>query len=266
LYSRVLTDPDGTFQSVPLSPGSIELVIGANGYETVSARLDVIAGQTANVAFTLTPRAPPARAMGRIVDGFGKGVVAALKLAGPQIAEARSDEAGNFAVSVQPGQYVVRIDADQCLSKVIQLSVVEGKENPASITLRSRPAVAGLVFLNGKFKLRQPVTFKLAGKTPTAEPTVAGFHLLDEVADVLVNHPEIRQLRIEAHWDSSLPSAKAEALTDAQAKAVAKYLVNEGVGQERVVSVGMGAKKPVVPNLGKAARLKNRRIEFVVAN
>jgi outer membrane protein OmpA-like peptidoglycan-associated protein len=63
-----------------------------------------------------------------------------------------------------------------------------------------------------------------------------------------------------------LPAAKAQALTDAQAKAVAKYLVDEGVGQERVVSAGMGARKPVAPNLGKAARFKNRRIEFVVVN
>jgi outer membrane protein OmpA-like peptidoglycan-associated protein len=266
LYSRILTDADGTFQSVPLAPGAVEIVIGANGFETVSARLDVIAGQTANVAFTLAPRAPAARAVGRIVDGSGKGVIAALKLAGPQIAEGRSDEVGNFAVPVMPGQYVVRIDADQYLSKVIQLTVAEGRENPASIVLRPRPAVAGVVFLDGKFKLRQAVGFKSAGKKPTVEPTEAGFHLLDEVADVLVNHSEIRQLRVEAHWDSSLPAAKAQALTDAQAKAVAKYLVDEGVGQERVVSVGMGAKKPVAPNLGKAARFKNRRIEFVVVN
>jgi outer membrane protein OmpA-like peptidoglycan-associated protein len=55
-------------------------------------------------------------------------------------------------------------------------------------------------------------------------------------------------------------------LTDAQAKAVAQYLADQGVGQDRVVPVGMGATKPVVPNIGKAAKLKNRRIEFVVAN
>jgi outer membrane protein OmpA-like peptidoglycan-associated protein len=266
LYSRILTDADGTFQSVPLAPGPVEIVIGANGFETVSARLDVMAGQIANVAFTLAPRPPAARAVGRIVDGSGKGVTAALKLAGPQIAEGRSDEVGNFVVPVMPGQYVVRIDADQYLSKLIQLTVAEGRENPVSIILHSRPAVAGVAFLDGKLKLRQAFTFKSAGKKPTVEPTEGGFHLLDEVADVLVNHPEIHQLRIEAHWDSSLPAAKAQALTEAQAKAVAKYLVEEGVGPERVLSVGMGAKKPVVPNLGTAARFKNRRIEFVVVN
>jgi outer membrane protein OmpA-like peptidoglycan-associated protein len=91
------------------------------------------------------------------------------------------------------------------------------------------------------------------------------FQVLDEVIDVLVNHPEIRQVRVEAHWGSGLPAAKAQELTDAQAKAVAQYLVEQGVGPERVVSAGMGATKPLVPNLGKG-KLKNRRIEFVVAN
>ena len=267
LYSRVLTDADGTFQSVPLPPGPVELVIVANGFETLSAKLDVIAGQIANVAFTLTPRAPPARAVGRITEESGKGVAAAvLKLAGPQIAEGKSDEMGNFAVPVPPGQYVLRVDADQYLSKVVPLSVAEGRESPVSVILRSRPAVASVIFQNGKVKLRQAIAFKSVGKKPTSELIPGALRLLDEVVDVLVNHPEIRQLRVEAHWDRGLPPAKVQELTDAQAKAVAQYLTDQGVGQERVVPQGMGATKPVVPNIGKAAKLKNRRVEFVVVN
>jgi outer membrane protein OmpA-like peptidoglycan-associated protein len=265
-YSRVLTDADGTFQSVPLAPGPVELVVVANGFETFSARIDVIAGQIANVAFTLLPRAPAARAVGRVTEDSGKGVAAAIKLAGPQIAEGKSDESGNFAVPVSPGQYVLRIDADQYLSKVVPLTVAEGREDAVSVILHSRPAVAGVIFQNGKFKLRQALSFKSLGKKPSSELTAGAFHLLDEVVDVLVNHPEIRQLRVEAHWDRSLPPAQVQELTDAQAKAVARYLADQGAGQERVVPVGMGATKPVVPNLGKAAKLKNRRIEFVVVN
>ena len=265
-YSRVLTDADGTFRSAPLATGPVELVIAANGFETVSVKTDVIAGQAANLSLTLTPRAPAARAVGRISDDSGKGVAAALKLAGPQIAEGKSDESGYFTVPVVPGQYVLRIDADQSLSKVIQLTVVEGQENPVDVTLRSRPAVAGVTLQDGKLKLRQAVAFKAKGKQPSSELAAGAFHLLDEVVDLLVNHPEVHQVRVEAHWDSRLPEAKAQDLTDAQAKAVAQYLVEQGVGQERVLSVGMGAKKPLVPSLGKAARLKNRRIEFVVVN
>ncbi len=133
------------------------------------------------------------------------------------------------------------------------------------VTLRARPALANVTFNDGKFKLRQPVAFTSAGTQPSTELASGAFQVLDEVIDVLVNHPEIRQVRVEAHWGSGLPAAKAQELTDAQAKAVAQYLVEQGVGPERVVSAGMGATKPLVPNLGKG-KLKNRRIEFVVAN
>jgi outer membrane protein OmpA-like peptidoglycan-associated protein len=260
-----VTDTDGTFQSVPLAPGPVELVIVANGFDTVSSKLDVIAGQAANVAFALTPHVPAARAVGHIGDSSGKGVVATLKLAGPQIAEGKSDESGAFAVPVVPGQYVLRIDADQYLSKLAPLTVAEGQENAVKVTLRLRPALAGVTFKDGKFKLRQPIAFVAGGTQPSAELAPDSFQLLDEVVDVLVNHPEIRQVRIEAHWSSGLAAAKAQELTDAQAKAVAQYLIDQGVGQERVASQGMGATKPLVPNLGKG-KLKNRRIEFVVAN
>jgi outer membrane protein OmpA-like peptidoglycan-associated protein len=264
-HSRVLTDADGTFQSVPLAPGPIELVVIANGFETATVKTEVIAGQTANIVLRLTPKAPAARAVGHISDDAGKGVVASIKLAGPQIAEGRSDESGNFSVPVVPGLYALRVDADQFLSKELQLTVADGRENAISITVRSRPAVAGVTFKDGKFKLRQAASFKTAGKKPSAVLGAGMPHLLDEVVDILVNHSEIRQLRVEAHWDSSLQAEKAQALTDDQAKAVVKYLSDQGIAADRVVPVGMGAKKPVVPNLG-AGKAKNRRIEFVVVN
>jgi outer membrane protein OmpA-like peptidoglycan-associated protein len=264
-HSRVLTDADGTFQSVPLAPGPIELVVVANGFETAAVKTEVIAGQTANIVLRLTPKAPAARAVGRVSDENGKGIVSLIKLAGPQIAEGRSDESGNFSVPVVPGLYALRVDADQFLSKELQLTVADGRENATSITLRSRPAVSGITFQDGKFKLRRALAFKSAGKKPSADLGPGALHLLDEVVDILVNHSEIRQLRVEAHWDSSMKPEQAQTLTDAQAKAVAKYLTDQGIAADRVVPVGMGAKKPLVPNLG-AGKVKNRRIELVVVN
>jgi outer membrane protein OmpA-like peptidoglycan-associated protein len=263
-HARVLSDPDGTFQSVPLAPGLIELVVTANGYDSVTVRTEVVAGQTANVVLRLTPKPPAAHATGHISDESGKGVVASLKLAGPQIAEGKSDESGNFSIAVAPGLYAVRIDADQYLTKEMQVTVAEGRDNSTSIVLRTRPAVASVSFQDGKLKLREPITFKSAKKAAGgAELTPASMRVLDELVDILANHPEIRQLRVEAHWDSGTPAAKADALTDAQAKAVVKYLLDQGVSGDRLVAAGMGSKKPIVPNLGKG-RFKNRRIELVV--
>ncbi len=262
-HSRVLTEADGTFESVPLAPGPIEVVVVANGFETATVKTEIIAGQTANIVLRLTPKPPAARVVGRISDDSGKGIVASIKLAGPQIAEGKSDESGNFSIAVVPGLYALRVDAEQFLSKELQLTVAEGREGAVSITLRTRPAVPGVVFKNGKFKLRQAISFKSAGKKPTAELGPGMPHLLDEVVDILVNHSEIRQLRVEAHWDTSLRPPKAQALTDDQAKAVAKYLIDQGIAADRVVPVGMGSKKPMVPNIGKG-KLKNRRVELAV--
>jgi len=265
-HSRVLTDADGTFQSVPLASGPIELVVSANGYETATVRTEVMAGQTANIVLRLTPKAPPARAFGRITDDAGKGIAATIKLAGPQIAEGRSDDSGNFSIPVLPGLYAARVDADNYLSKELQINVADGREAAAAVTLHTRPAVAGVTFKDGKLKLRQPVTFKAGPKGAAGtelSPTMP--LLLDELVDVLVNHPEIRQVRIEAHWDSSMSSPKVDEVTDAQAKAVAKYLVDQGIAADRVVAAGMGSKKPLVPNLGKG-KYKNRRVEIVVGS
>jgi len=224
-----------------------------------------VGGQTANVALTLTPRPPAARATGRIVDEGGKGIVSNIKLAGPQIADGKSDESGNFAVPVLPGHYSVRVDAEQYLSKELQMNVAEGRDNALSVTLRTRPAVSGVTFQDGKITLRQQVTFKSSGKKPSAELTPGMPHLLDEIVDILVNNPTIRTLRVEAHWDGGLSAAKAQVLTDDQAKAVVQYLTEQGVGAERLTAVGMAGKKPIAPNLG-AGKLKNRRIEFIVGN
>jgi outer membrane protein OmpA-like peptidoglycan-associated protein len=264
-HSRVLTDSDGTFQSMPLAPGQIELVIVANGYDPATLRTEIIAGQTANVVVRLTPKPPAARAVGRISDETGKGLVASIKMAGPQIAEGRSDESGNFAIAVAPGLYALRIDADQHLSKETQLTVAEGRENAVAITLRTRPAVGGVSFQEGKFKFRQPITFKLATKKTPLELAPGVSLVLDEVVDIMVNHPEIKQLRVEAHWDNSVQGAKADTMTDEQAKLVAKYMVDQGIASDRVVPAGMGSKKPLVPNLG-AGKSKNRRVELVIGN
>jgi outer membrane protein OmpA-like peptidoglycan-associated protein len=263
--ARVATDPDGSFRSGPLDPGSVDLVVTAANYESATAKADLVAGQATNVSITLAPRAPAGRATGRVSDETGRGLAATIKLAGPQIAEGKADDSGVFSLSVQPGRYVMRVEGEQYLSKELVLNVAEGAENPVAITLHSRPAVAGVAYKDGKLTLHQPISFKAAGNAPGTELTAGMPVLLDEVIDVLVNHPEIRQIRIEAHTDNGLPAQKAQTLTEQQAKVVAAYLVKEGIPEERLVPAGLGSTKPIAPNLGKA-KLKNRRVELIVAD
>jgi outer membrane protein OmpA-like peptidoglycan-associated protein len=263
-HSRVVAEADGTFQSVPLPPGLAELFVVAPNYENATARVEVVAGQTASVLITMTPRAPAGKVTGRVVDESGKPVVAAIKLAGPQIAEAKSDDAGNLSIAVQPGKYVLRAEADQYLGREMSASVTEGVDNPLTIVMQTRPAIPGVVFKDGKITLRQPIAFKTSGNKATAELAPGAARVLDELIDLLINHPEIRQIRVEAHTDNSLPPPKAQELTDQQAQTIANYISQQGLPKDQVVAEGVGSQKPRVPNLGKAGRLKNRRVEIVV--
>jgi outer membrane protein OmpA-like peptidoglycan-associated protein len=263
-HSRVVAEADGSFQSVPLPPGLAELFVAAPNFENATARADVVAGQTVNVVITMTPRAPSAKITGHVVDETGKPVVATVKLAGPQIAETKTDEAGNLSVGLQPGQYVLRVEAEQHLSREMSASAVEGADVPLTIVLHARPGVAGVTYKDGKIILRQPIAFKANRNKPTAELAPGAARVLDELIDLLINHPEIRQIRVETHTDSSLPPPKAQELTDQQAQAIATYINQQGVPKDQILTQGMGSTKPRVPNLGKAGRVKNRRVEVIV--
>jgi outer membrane protein OmpA-like peptidoglycan-associated protein len=264
-HSRVLAEADGTFRSVPLEPGLVELLVVAPNYENATAKVEVVAGQTANMAITMTPRAPAAKIAGRVTEDSGKPVVATIRLAGPQIAEAKTDDAGNLSIAVQAGQYALRVEADQYLSREMSIEVREGMDTPLNVIMHARPAVAGVVYKDGKITLRQPISFKAKGNKPTAEFAPGATRVLDEVVDLLINHPEIRQIRVETHTDNSLPPAKAQELTNQQAQTIADYISKQGVPKDHVAVEGMGSTKPRAPNLGKAGKLKNRRVEIVVA-
>ncbi len=85
---------------------------------------------------------------------------------------------------------------------------------------------------------------------------------LDKIATTLKGKYASNRIRIEGYTDSD-PIKKSkwgtnEALSQARADEVAKYLSSKGVSSDRITTVGMGAKKP---RKDKAA---SRRVEIVV--
>jgi outer membrane protein OmpA-like peptidoglycan-associated protein len=259
----VATDPDGTFKTAALPIGLVDLEVSAPGFQAASIRTAIAAGQEAPVAVTLTPRVKSGKVSGKITDSAGKAVAATIHFAGPQNAEVKTDESGAFSTALAGGAYVVRIEADKFMAKEMKIDVTDGQEQDASVSVRSRATVSHVSVRDGKLSVRHAFAFKGAGSTLEVAPSSAA--VLDELADALVSHPEIRKVRIEAHWDTSVPKEKAQQLTDQQAKAVAAYLIRQGVASERIEVSGMGANKPIVPNIGMA-KFRNRRVEFRVLN
>ena len=90
----------------------------------------------------------------------------------------------------------------------------------------------------------------------------ASFELLNEVAQILIDHPELLLIRIEGHTDSRGNNAYNKDLSQRRADSVRTYLIEKGVAEDRLQSVGYGEEKPLVEGASADARAKNRRVDF----
>ncbi len=86
---------------------------------------------------------------------------------------------------------------------------------------------------------------------------------LVEVVELLQSEPE-KKIRIEGHTDS-VGSAEANLeLSQRRADAVMEALVELGLNQERVISVGLGEDFPISTNEDEAGRSLNRRVDVIL--
>ena len=87
---------------------------------------------------------------------------------------------------------------------------------------------------------------------------------LAKVSGILLSHPDLK-IAVEGHTDSVGGDEFNLKLSENRAKAVADYLVTQGVARESVSSAGFGKTRPVATNGTPVGRQQNRRVEMVVA-
>ena len=87
---------------------------------------------------------------------------------------------------------------------------------------------------------------------------------LDQVAAALKKQPASRKFRIEGYTDSSGSQAQNKSLSTQRARAVADYLEDEGIDEDRLTSVGYGEQRAIADNDTDEGRASNRRIEIVI--
>jgi len=123
---------------------------------------------------------------------------------------------------------------------------------------RPPPAPPRVVLTASSITIGEKVQFA----TGSAEILPVSHGLLDEVARVLADNPQIQQLQVEGHTDSTGTAALNRRLSQQRAESVMKYLASKGVAAGRMVAKGFGPDRPIADNTSDVGREKNRRVEF----
>lgn len=90
--------------------------------------------------------------------------------------------------------------------------------------------------------------------------------LMDQIAKILKEHPEIPKIRIEGHTDNVGIPEKNVKLSGERAGAVRDYLVKAKVPAAKLEVQGFGQEKPIADNNTAQGRETNRRVEFVIVD
>jgi OOP family OmpA-OmpF porin len=89
--------------------------------------------------------------------------------------------------------------------------------------------------------------------------------VLKDVATSLAARPDVR-VEVQGHTDISGGRPLNMRLSRARARAVEKFLEENGVSPSQLTAKGYGPDKPIASNKTKAGRAQNRRVELVRLN
>lgn len=255
----VATDGEGRFLSHPLDPGPVQVSVTRDGFEPGGASAEIAPGRTATITIALAPRAREGVVRGQVLDPAERPVGgASVTLRGPGTATVTSGLEGEFEVKAPPGRYTLSVSKAGVLSRARRVEVRPDETVTAELLVRPRPPTPVAELSSDGILVKQSIRF-LSGQAVLAPDAPA---VLDNVVDVLVNHEEIRRLRVEGHSDDVGGEAENVRLSRDRAQAVVDYLVQQGIDPGRLSAEGYGASRPIAPNLTRRGREQNHRVEF----
>ena len=112
-------------------------------------------------------------------------------------------------------------------------------------------------------KERIEISQKVRFKTGRSKVLKASFEMLDQVADAIVTN-KIGKVLVEGHTDDVGAASTNMRLSQKRADAVRDYLVGKGVSADVLDAIGFGETRPLEDARTRAARAKNRRVEFKI--
>jgi outer membrane protein OmpA-like peptidoglycan-associated protein len=130
----------------------------------------------------------------------------------------------------------------------------------AEIAVRVEPKDPEPVQISNKIEIEEQIQFE----TWKAVILEESFGTLDQIAATMKEHPELTLVEIQGHTAKANQPKRTRRLSQDRAEAVRRYLVKQGVDEERLLAKGYGEDRPVADNETEEGRSQNRRVEFIV--
>jgi len=117
-----------------------------------------------------------------------------------------------------------------------------------------------VVLTDSAIEIKEKVMFE----TGSAEILPQSHDLLNEVANMLKDNPQIEAMDIEGHTDSVGSARMNKKLSKERAESVVAFLVSAGVEEGRMAAKGYGSEVSIADNETPEGRDQNRRVEFKI--
>ena len=242
----------GNSASIELNPGTYMLMGDAPGFHALDATIEV-PEQTEDLEVHIIMEAKSKLGTVSIfvVDPDGQPLAASWEFTDQPERDISADGA---SVKQQPGDYDLIVRADGYGSVNLLVEVTANKDKGLMIVLQP----AKVLITSDKIDISDKVYFATGKATIKKE----SFGLLDEVAIILADHPELLVVRIEGHTDSRGSASGNKRLSQARADSVRDYFVSRDIAADRLISVGFGEEQPLDTAETEEAWEKNRRVTF----
>lgn len=162
-------------------------------------------------------------------------------------------EAGKGRVAAGPGKHHVVVDIPGYKVFETDLEIPKG-----GTELLVKAELARAILEKTRIVILDKVFFEFNKAVIKPE----SFPLLDEVAGVIITHPDVGRIQVEGHTDDKGKDQYNLDLSQKRAEAVREYLIGKGVEPDRLVAKGFGETRPIADNKTEDGRSQNRRVEF----
>ncbi len=177
--------------------------------------------------------------------------------------ELRADANGAFRFeNVPPGPLKFAVDAPGYFTAVAEVNVRAREEANARMLLNKKPAQPNVVVAGKEIKLKKQVHFQ----HDSADVLPDSQAILEELADFLTKHADIKNVEVQGHTDDTGGAAYNLRLSQSRAQAVVDAIAALGVDSSRMTAKGYGQEKPLAPNSSEANRAKNRRVQVMITS